>query len=84
MEDEVKRLKQEIDVLKKRIEILEGIERRRKVFKIIKIAIGVIIIIGIILAGLYFYQVLKGYYDSINEIIKNPFGSLGISGLPTF
>ncbi len=83
MED-IKSLKLEIEVLKKRVEILENRERRRKIFAIIKAVLVVIVIIAIIFAGLYLYQMIKGYYDQLNNMVTNPFDLFSGINLPTF
>ena len=72
MEDEVKELKLEIEVLKKRLSHLEGIENRRKIFKIIKITIGVIVIIALALLIYSFYQQINEFNNSITEFYNNP------------
>ncbi len=64
MNSEIEDLKLEIKVLKERINILEGIERRRKIFKYIKI-VAIIIIVGIIAWYLYsFYQKIIDIYNN--------------------
>ena len=75
MNDEINRLKLEIDVLKKRVASLESIERRRKILKIIKISIYVIILIIIIIAAYNFYQQMTDYYNKINDMVTNPFNA---------
>ena len=72
MNDEVKNLKLEIEVLKKRIAVLEGIENRRKIIKIIKAVIFVSIIIAIIIFGYKIYNNIMNYYNQLNNMVNNP------------
>jgi len=72
MEDEIKELKLEIGVLKKRIAHLEGIENRRKIFKIIKVTISIIILIAIALLIHSFYKQISDFYNSIVDFYNNP------------
>lgn len=64
MEEEIKKLNLEIEILKERISILEKIEQGRKIKNIIKITLSMIIIIimGIVLYN--FYQKLIEFYNS--------------------
>lgn len=72
MDDEIKNLKLEIEVLKKRVASLEAIENRRKIFKIIKIIIIIILVIIIGIVGYNFYKYLINYYEQLNNMINNP------------
>ena len=65
MEEEVKKLKFEIELLKKRISDLEDIERKRKIFKIIKVVVKLFIIIAIVLLIYSWYQQMIDKYESI-------------------
>ena len=69
MNNEIEELKLEIQVLKKRIEILEGIENRRKIFKIIKFLIYIIVIILVILFA-------YNFYNKIIDMLNNPLKGL--------
>ena len=70
MNTEIEDLKLEIKVLKERINILEGIERRRKIFKFLKIAI-IVILVGIAAWYLYsFYQKIIEIYDKFPSFLK--------------
>ncbi|MBR3660586.1 MAG: hypothetical protein IKN63_01615 [Bacilli bacterium] len=84
MEEEVKKLKLEIEVLKKRIATLEGIERRRKIFAIIKIVLIITIFVALALVGYQFYQKMMNYYNQLNNIVTNPFDMFSELNLPTF
>ena len=75
MNEEINNLKLEIEVLKKRVASLESIERRRKISKIIKIAIYVVILIAVAMAGYKFYQQMSDYYNNINNMLTNPFSA---------
>ena len=70
MEEEIKDLKLEIKVLKERISTLERIETRRKTFKILKVVIYLIVIMGIVI---YIYTV---YQNIMNAINNNPINSI--------
>ena len=72
MNEEIKELKLEIEVLKKRIAVLEGIENRRKIVKIIKAVIVVALIIAIAIFGYKLYKDLLNYYNQINNMVNNP------------
>ena len=61
MED-IEDLKEEIDILKKRISVLEGKENRRKAYSYFKIIIKIILILLII------FGIWKGYNYIVNEI----------------
>ena len=84
MEDEIKNLKLEIEVLKKRVASLESIERRKKIFGIIKLVLGIAFLIALALVAYYFYQQLQGYYNQLNNMITNPFDMFSGFDLPTF
>ena len=73
--DEIKNLKLEIDVLKRRISVLEAKERRRMIVKIIKIIIIMAIIVVIAIYGYKFYQQLVDYYNQIKSFTENPLQS---------
>ena len=76
MENEIKNLKLEIDVLKKRISTLERIENRRKIIKIIKISI-ILIILGIIIYfGYKWYNEMINYFNQIKDFMNNPLKSI--------
>ena len=72
MEEEIKSLKLEIEVLKKRIVALERIENRRKTVKIIKYAIITIIIIVAAIYGYKLYKEFIDYYNQIQNFMENP------------
>ena len=75
MNSEVENLKLEIEVLKKRVAHLEGIENRRKIIAIIKVLI-VIIMIGIIAYfALKLYGKYTEMYGQLEEFYKNPLKS---------
>lgn len=76
MDDEVKKLKLEIDVLKKRISELEKIERKRKIVKIIKIVLIVIIVVIIGIFAYKWYQEMTDYYNQIKDFVNNPLKSI--------
>ena len=75
MNNEVNELKLEIEVLKKRIEVLEGIENRRKVMKLIKAIIYVLLISAVLFAVYKFYQKINNYYNDINNLVTDPFSA---------
>lgn len=64
MENEVLELRKEIEILTKRIEILEGKENKRKAFVYTKMLVRIILILLII------YGVWTGYQYLVNEIPK--------------
>ena len=66
MEDEIKKLNLEIEVLKERISSLERIEQGRKIKSIIKFIVTLVIIIIISLVLYNFYQKLIEFYNSLN------------------
>ncbi len=72
MEEEIKSLKLEIEVLKKRIVYLEKIENRRKIVKIIKVVAIVIIIIVAAIYGYKLYKEIVNYYNQIQNFMENP------------
>ena len=72
MDEEIKNLKLEIEVLKKRIAHLEGIENRRKIVKIIKIVIIVVMIVAIGIFAYQWYGKIMDYYNQINNYLNNP------------
>jgi len=76
MDSEIKNLKLEIEVLKKRVAYLEGIERRRKIVAIIKV-MGIIIVSGIIIYFAYsFYDKISEMYSKVVDFSNNPLKSL--------
>lgn len=72
MEEELKNLKLEIQVLKKRISYLEAKERNRKIGKIIKIVFIAILLIVIAIYGYKWYKQIMDYYNEIKNFIDNP------------
>ena len=76
MEEEIRQLKLEIEVLKKRVHTLEQIENRRKIIRIIKIVIYIIIIMAIVFWGIKLYNQIVDYYNNVNSMISNPLQSL--------
>ena len=66
MEEEIKKLKLEIEVLKERISSLEIIEQGRKIKSIIKFIVTLVIIIIISLVLYNLYQKLIEFYNSLN------------------
>ncbi len=62
MNPEVEKLKSEIELLKKRINSLEGRENRRRAFKYFKM------IIKICLIGLILFGIWRGYDYMVNGI----------------
>ena len=76
MEDEIKDLKLEIEVLKKRVAALEAKERNRKIVKIIKTMIVIVLIILVVIYGYKLYQLIMNYYEEINGILENPLKSI--------
>ena len=66
MEEEIKKLKLEIEVLKERISSLERIEQGRKIKSIIKFIVTLVIIIIISLVLYNLYQKLIEFYNSLN------------------
>lgn len=64
MEDRIKELELEIDVLDKRVKHLERIENRRKIISIIKTVI-IIVLLGALAISLYdVYQKIMDFYNS--------------------
>mgnify|MGYP003571565710 CR=1 FL=1 len=84
MEEDIKNLRVEVEVLKKRVEALEKSERHRKILSIIRFVIVFILIVAIVLAGIYFYQQMQNYYNQLNNVINNPFDMFSGFDLPTF
>ena len=75
MNNEVESLKLEIEVLKKRVAHLEGIENRRKIIAIIK-ALVIVIMIGIIVYfSLKIYGKYTEMYGQFEEFYQNPLKS---------
>ena len=72
MEEEIKDLKLEIEVLKQRISDLESKERTRTIFKVIKYIIIVVIIVLLIIYGYKFYTDFMKYYNEIKGVMDNP------------
>ena len=65
MEDRIKELELEIDVLDKRVKHLERIENRRKIISIIKTVI-IIVLLGALAISLYdVYQKIMDFYNSV-------------------
>ena len=62
MDEDIDELKEEIIYLKKRIDILEKTERKRKAFKLLRI------IIKIIFYGLIIFGIWKAYDYLTNEV----------------
>lgn len=64
MEDRIKELELEIEVLDKRVKHLERIENRRKIISIIKTVI-IIVLLGALAISLYdVYQKIMDFYNS--------------------
>ncbi len=76
MEDEIKNLKLEIDVLKKRISYLESKERNRKIIGIIKGIVIAVLLILIIIYGYKLLQEMMNYYNQVKDVLNNPLKSL--------
>ena len=68
MEEEIKNLKLEIQVLQKRVSELEKIEKRRKVFQMIKGIFTVFLVIAILLAGYFLYQKIMDMLKPIMDL----------------
>ena len=64
MEDEVLELKEEIDFLSQRIEILEKNEKKRQAFFYVKILIKIVLLLAVV------YGLWRGYEYIVNEIPK--------------
>ena len=62
MEDVIEELEEEIDILKKRISILEGKENRRKALGYAKIIFKIVIVI------LFVFGICKGYDYIVNGV----------------
>ena len=62
MEDVIEELEEEIDILKKRISILEGKENRRKALGYAKIIFKIVIVI------LFVFGIWKGYDYIVNGV----------------
>ena len=75
MEEEIKKLKLEIEVLKRRINELEKVERHRKLKKIIKIVFTLIIITIVFIFAYKWYKEITDYYNQINDFLNNPLKS---------
>ena len=75
MNDDIKNLKLKIDILKKRVNYLETIERRRKISKIIKIVVIVIIIIIIGIFAYKWYKEIMDFYNKVKNFMNNPLKS---------
>ena len=76
MEEEVKRLKLEIDVLRKRVSELEKIERKRRSIRIIKALAIIVIIIIIAIYAYKWYDKIMDFYNQVNEFMNNPLKSI--------
>lgn len=76
MEDEIKNLKLEIDVLKKRISYLESKERNRKIIGIIKGIVIAVLLILIIIYGYKLLQEMMNYYNQVKDVLNDPLKSL--------
>ena len=76
MEDKVKSLELEIEVLKQKVSVLEAKERNRKIFKMIKIIIAIVLLVLIFIFGYKLYQQLTNYYNQIKDVIDNPLKSI--------
>ena len=76
MDEEVKKLKLEIEVLKKRVAELERIERNRKIVKIIKVVIIIVILVVIFIFIYKWYTDIMNNYNKIQEFINNPLKDL--------
>ncbi len=76
MEDEIKNLKLEIDVLKKRISYLENKERNRKIIGIIKGIVITVLLILIIIYGYKLLQEMMNYYNQVKDVLNDPLKSL--------
>ncbi len=76
MEDEIKNLKLEIDVLKKRISYLESKERNRKIIGIIKGIVITVLLILIIIYGYKLLQEMMNYYNQVKDVLNDPLKSL--------
>ena len=73
--EEIEKLKIEIKVLQKRVDSLEGKERRRSAFKGIKFVIKIIILLAILYGIWYLYDYATDYIPKeiekgIKDIIK--------------
>ncbi len=72
MEEEIKNLKLEINVLKKRIASLEAIRRRENIIKIIK---SILIIAALITIAIYvynWYTQIMGVYNQTQDFLNDP------------
>lgn len=65
---ENKDLKIEIEVLKKRIEKLESIENKRKMFSLIKTFIIIIVLVFVGLELYKYYQKIVVVFDYLNNL----------------
>lgn len=72
MEEEIKNLKLEVQVLKQRISNLETKERNRQIVKIVKAIIVIAILITIFIYGYKWYQEISNYYNEIKSALDNP------------
>ena len=63
--EENKKLKLEIEVLKKRVASLENKERRRKILGLIKVIIMVVLIAFVALKLYEYYQKIIDVYNSV-------------------
>lgn len=75
MNDDIKNLKLEIEVLKRRIASLEAIERRRNIVKIIKVVIIIIIVIVIFIFAYKWYNEIMDFYNQVKNFMNNPLKS---------
>ncbi len=72
MEEEIKNLKLEVQVLKQRISNLEAKEKNRQIIKIVKTIIIIAILITILIYGYKWYQEMSNYYNEIKNALDNP------------
>lgn len=69
--DEIKELKLEVEVLKRRLNRLENIENRRKVIAFVKALIIICIIVFLIVEGYKYYQKVMELYKDVSSLYNN-------------
>jgi len=84
MNTEIEELKEEILILKKRIEVLESNERKRKVLKIISFVIKALLYIGIVVAIWLLYDYFTTKLNSIPDLINNGINNIDLGKLDLF